>query len=237
MAKQHNFPAEAAYFIGIALLAFGTALMTAANLGLSMVVAPAYLIHAKLSLLFPAVTFGRAEYIMQAFLLVGLCIALRKFLPYFLFSFLTALLYGWMLDLFILLVDPGPLTIPWRILLFAVGAAMCALGVSFVLHTYIAPEVYELLVKEVSRAKGLPSSRVKTIYDCSSLAVSVVLSFVFFGFGHFVGVSWGTLLYALCAGTMVGLYNRALEHCFTFQAAFPAFEKFFLSPSDSTKDC
>ena len=76
MEHRRNFPAEAAYVTGIALLAFGTALMTVANLGLSMVVAPAYLLHLKLSEIWPAITFGRAEYIVQVLLLVGLCVAL-----------------------------------------------------------------------------------------------------------------------------------------------------------------
>ena len=65
MDKHRSFPAEAAYILGILLLAFGTSLMTVADLGLSMVVAPAYLLHLKLSEWFPAVTFGRAEYIVQ----------------------------------------------------------------------------------------------------------------------------------------------------------------------------
>ena len=44
--------------------------------------------------------------------------------------------------------------------------------------------------------------------------VAVILSFLFFGFGHFEGVGVGTLPYALCAGTLVGFYNRVLERFF-----------------------
>lgn len=231
MDKQHSFPAEAAYIAGILLLAFGTSLMTAADLGLSMVVAPAYLLHLKLSEVFPAVTFGRAEYIVQVLLLIGLCIGLKKFRPYFLFSFFSAIFYGAVLDLF-MLIPFGPLEMPGRIAFFVIGAALCALGVSFVLHTYLAPEVYELVVKEVSAAKKIPSNRVKTITDCSYLTVAVIMSFLFFGFGHFEGVGVGTIPYALCAGTMVGFYNRILERVFHFPAALPRLEKYFVDTKE-----
>lgn len=231
MDKQRSFPAEAAYIAGILLLAFGTSLMTVADLGLSMVVAPAYLIHLKLSEFLPAVTFGRAEYIVQVLLLLGLCAGLKKFRPYYLFSFFSALFYGAVLDLFLLLPF-GPLGMPGRIAFFIIGAALCALGVSFVLHTYLAPEVYELVVKEVSAARGIPSSRVKTITDCSYLSLAVVLSFLFFGFGHFEGVGVGTLPYALCAGTMVGFYNRVLERFFRFPTMLPRLEKYFVDTKE-----
>lgn len=229
MEHRRSFPAEAAYVAGIVLLAFGTALMTVADLGLSMVVAPAYLLHLKLAEFWPAITFGRAEYIVQVLLLLGLCAALRKFRPYFLFSFFSAIFYGAILDLFLLIPFPS-LALPGRIAFFVIGALLCALGVSFVLHTYLAPEVYELVVKEVSAARNLPSSRVKTITDCSYLTIAVVMSFTFFGFGHFQGIGIGTIPYALCAGTIVGLYNRALDHCFVFKTLFPSLEKFFLPP-------
>ena len=61
---------EAAYFLGLILLAVATAMMEKANFGMSMVVAPAYLIHLKLVKIWPFFSFGMAEYTLQAFLLV-----------------------------------------------------------------------------------------------------------------------------------------------------------------------
>lgn len=234
LGMQRRFSSELSYVLGIVLLAFGTTLMTVADLGLSMVVAPAYLLHLKLSAFFPAVTFGRAEYIVQVLLLAGLCAGLRKFRPYFLFSFFSAIFYGIVLDLFMLIPFQAA-ALPGRIGFFAVGALLCTLGVSFVLHTYLAPEVYELVVKEISLERKLPSGRVKTITDCSYLTIAVILSFLFFGFGHFRGIGVGTIPYALCAGTLVGFFNRVLERYFFFQATFPKAERFFLSP-DREKD-
>jgi uncharacterized membrane protein YczE len=228
--KQKSvFYQELAYVIAILLLAFGASCMTTAGLGLSMVVAPAYLVHLKLSQFWPVITFGVAEYIVQALLLVGLCLVLRRFHLSFLGSFLTALFYGWALDRFLALWgDTGDgLTLAQSIPLFALGMILCALGVSFVLHTYLPPEVYELVVKEVSAKLHLDSGRVKTIYDCTSCVVAVVLSFLFYGLFQFRGVYWGTLVCALCTGTFVGWFNRLLEGRFTFQPACPKLAAWF----------
>ena len=46
---KRTFYTEMAYIIGIVTLAFGTALMERADFGMSMVVAPAYLIYLKIS--------------------------------------------------------------------------------------------------------------------------------------------------------------------------------------------
>ena len=47
MKTKQNCPTELAYVLGLVILAFGTALMERANFGMSMVVAPAYLLHLK----------------------------------------------------------------------------------------------------------------------------------------------------------------------------------------------
>ena len=92
------FYTELAYVFGLVALAAGTALMEAADFGMSMVVAPAYLIHLKLSRTLPFFSFGMAEYTLQAFILALMCIALRRIKLSYLFSFVTAVIYGFLLD-------------------------------------------------------------------------------------------------------------------------------------------
>ena len=89
---------EQAWLIGIAVLALGTALMERADFGMSMVVAPAYLVHLKVSETLPWFSFGMAEYTLQILLLAALGFLLGRFRPVYLFSFLTALFYGLLLD-------------------------------------------------------------------------------------------------------------------------------------------
>ena len=66
MQKKTLIYSEAAYLIGLVVLAFGVALMEAADFGVSMVVAPAYLIYRYLNPMLPFFTFGMSEYCLQA---------------------------------------------------------------------------------------------------------------------------------------------------------------------------
>ena len=225
--KKLTLYAEAAYLLGIVILALGTALMEKAAFGMSMVVSPAYILHVKISEFLPFFTFGMAEYTFQAFLLVILCIVKRKFRMIFLFSFVTAVIYGFTLDGIMLLCSGLPADgIVWRILWYILGMVICSMGVALLFHTYIAPEAYELFVKVIAVDHGWEISRVKTVYDCVSCAVSVILSFVFFGFGTFVGVNWGTVVCALINGSIIGACTALLKKCFTFADALPWREYF-----------
>ena len=112
---------------------------------------------------------------------------------------------------------PGDDTLTWRIIYYFIGEFVCSLGVSLIFHTYISPEAYELFVKEISDKKGWNISRVKTIYDCTSCLIGVILSFAFFGFGHFEGVKLGTIFCALINGTLIGIISRFMESHFEFR--------------------
>lgn len=225
---KKRFYSEISYLLGIVILALGTAFMTKADVGLSMVVAPAYLLHLELSGLWPWFTFGVAEYTCQALLLVVMCLVLQRFRIGYLMSFVTAFFYGTVLDGCMWLVKQiAGSGMGMRVACFVVGEVLCAVGVAFVLHTYIAPEVYELFVKEWADKYGKPISICKTIYDCVSLAVAVVMSFAFFGLWHFEGIGVGTLICAVVNGWMIGKISAVLEQYFIFERGIPQIDRTF----------
>ncbi len=220
MKTKQNCPTELAYVLGLIILAFGTALMERANFGMSMVVAPAYLLHLKLSQKLPWFTFGVSEYAFQALLLAVLSIVMRRFKRSYLFSFATAVLYGVTLDGAIAAAAFLPCTgMQLRLLFYLLGMLLCAIGVAFFFRTYISPEAYELFVKELSQKLGLRINRVKTAYDCISCLVGVIMSFAFFGFGQFEGVKLGTIFCALVNGWLIGRVSDELEASFEFKDA------------------
>jgi len=222
MEHKKIFYTEVAYVIGILVLALGTAFMERADFGMSMVVAPSYLLHLKISQFLPFYSFGMSEYVLQLFLLVLLAAIEQKFKKSYLFSFVTAVFFGTALDGAIWCVAflPGSGFIA-RTAFYVAGMVFCACGVACLFRTYIAPEAYELFVKEYAANHALPVERVKTVYDCCSCAVGVGLSFLFFGFGHFEGVKLGTIFCALVNGRMIGLIGAKLEKRFAFQDALP----------------
>ena len=217
MGKK-TFYSELAYVFGIVFVAFGVAFMEMVDFGVSMVVAPAYILHLKLSETWSFFSFGMAEYTLQAVLLIVMMIVLRKYKLSYLFSFVTAVIYGFVLDLCMAAVS-GIVheTMVARILYYALGMVLCAIGISLFFHTYIAPEVYELFVKEVSAKFNVEIHRFKTCYDLCSCLVGVILSFCFFGLWVFKGVKWGTIICALINGSIIGLCSKFFDRFFEFK--------------------
>jgi uncharacterized membrane protein YczE len=218
MMKKRIFYTEYAYILGLLCLAWGTALMEAADFGVSMVVAPAYLIYLKMSQVLSFFSFGMAEYTLQAFLLIVLMIVLRKFRASCLFSFVTAVLYGFLLDGSMEIVSSFLYELfALRLVLYCLGIISCAIGVSLLFHTYITPEVYELFVKEVSTKYRINIHKFKTCYDCISCIVGIILSFTFFGLWHFEGVKIGTIVCALINGWMISRCTYFFEKHWEFK--------------------
>ena len=218
--KKRTFYTELAYVFGILSLVIGVTLMERADFGMSMVVAPAYVLHRFISTL-PGMawfTFGVAEYTLQLTLVLVLMLVVRKFRISYFFSFVTAVIYGYLLDLVMWLTPAVPAeNIVLRAVLFILGMAVCALGVSLVFHTYIPPEAYELFVSEMSKKFNKQTGRVKWVYDIVSCLTAIALSFAFFGFGTFVGVKWGTVVCAAINGVIISALIKWEDKIFDFK--------------------
>ncbi len=225
--KKKVFYTELSYALGLVLMAFAASFTAKADFGMSMVVAPAYIIHLKVSELLPWFTFGVAEYCFQALLILITVAVMRKFKLSYLFSFVTAVVYGTVLDGAMVIVSLLPSdNLLFRIFYFIIGTTVCSLAVSLFFHTYLSPEAYELIVKEFATEKKLDINKVKTAYDCISVVLGIVLSFLFFGFGEFEGVGVGTVLCAVINGNLIGRFTKLLEKHFTFKNKFNL-EKYF----------
>ena len=219
---RRRLPEEPLYLLAILLMAVGVALTDRGDLGFSMVVAPAYLLSEVTGL-----GFGTMEYIVQAGLLLVMGLLLRRFRLSYLFSFLTAFVYGLVLDGLLLLFAHIPAdTVPLRILWFLLGAGITAISVALFFRVYLSPEAYDLFVRDVSVGFGLRQSRFKICYDIGSAIVSVVLSFAFFGFGVFHGIGIGTIVLALINGPLINLVGKFLDRHFEFYPLLP-FKRYF----------
>lgn len=224
MKEKRTFYCEASYVVGIIVLALGTAFMEKANFGMSMVVAPAYLIHLKVSQFLPFFSFGMSEYVFQALLLAALSLISRKIKKSYFLSFVTAFIYGVVLDAVMSAVALIQFeNTVWRIIFFIVGMCVCSVGVALLFNTYLPPEAYELFVKEISQRFNATIVKTKTIYDFSSCIVGVILSLCCFG--TFIGVSWGTVICATVNGWLIGRISRFLETRFVFKDALPLRDK------------
>ena len=229
MKRKITIPSEAAYLPTIILIAFSVALTAAADLGVSMIVAPAYI----LSLKFDFLTFGLAEYIVQGILFVIFCLIMKKVKPIYFVSFATGLIYGFVLDLWRKYVPflnpevtaPGSQEMWLRIVYIVVGMVLTSFAVALFFRIYIYPQVYDFFVKGLIEIKKVPTQRLKTGFDMCCLGVALILSFAFFG--KLNGIGWGTAVMTLLNGTLIALFERLLDRYFVFEPKFKRFASLF----------
>ena len=217
--KNRNFYTEAAFAVGLLLLATGTAFMAYGGFGLSMVAAPAYIIHLKLTPTLPFFSFGATGYLIEALILLAMVAIIRRFNTVFLLSFATAVLYGLLLDgvsIFTGLLPENVLIL--QIFLYLAGMVLCSASISLILLSYFPPAAHEMFVKEVSAYLSLPFPRLKILYDCTALAISIVLSFLFFKTLRGIGI--GTVLCAFVNGPMIRGFTHLFNKHITFRDAF-----------------
>lgn len=228
MSRKIKISSEIAYFAAIVLLSLAVAILSTADFGISMIVAPAYLLSLKAGFL----SFGQAEYVVQAIVFILLCIVLKRFRFVYFFSFGTCLIYGFVLDLWRKIpflnptaTPPGSMNLPLRIAMFVIGMILTSFSVALFFKTYLFPQVYDFFVKAVSCKYGIKLSRLKTSVDLSCLTASVIMTFAFFG--EIRGIGWGTLIMALLNGTVIGYFSKLLDKAFDFQPTFTRFAAMF----------
>ncbi len=243
-------PSELIYALGILFMALGVSCVSRSVFGYSMIVAPAYILHAKVGV----ISFGTMEYLWQGVQLIVMCLIVRRFRVGYLFSFVTAVIYGLVLDgcLFLTALIPAA-HLAARIGLFAVGTLFISLAVALSVRTYLAPAVYELFVKELSARYGWRFGRVKWIYDFVNLAVSISLSLILFGGGVFTdfsfsslggaiingfvleGIGIGTVIAAVVNGPCIGFVGRLLDRFVLPVPLFPRAAAFLSGEIKTTR--
>lgn len=220
--KTNKFPRELSYVLGMLFLPFAIAIMTKANLGLSMIAAPTYIISEKVSFL----SYGQTEYIAQGIMLILMCLVVKKFKWTYLTAFLTSLIYGTILDFFIWVVSFWTVEAMWlRVLLFVIGMLFTSLGVAMFMNTYLAPCMWDYFVRTVVEEKQLDLRKFKLSYDFVFLIISVVLTLVLFH--KFIGITWGTLVIAACNGNIIAVINKWFNKHFELYDAFPKLAKLY----------
>ena len=223
--KKIKIYREVVYIIAQFGLTFAVAVMAAADFGLSMIVAPSYIISQKFSVF----TFGQWDYLIQGLLFIVLCLCMKKFRLTYLMSFLTCVIYGTILDMWRAVIPilnpeitaPGSMPIAVRIILFVFGELLNAAMVALFFKSYIYPLVTEFFVKGMSKRYNIDINKFKKIFDLCGLAVSVMMTLVFFK--RFVGIKWGTVVIALINGELIGFFSRLFDKYFETVDLFPRF--------------
>ena len=219
--KKINKMNEAFWLLGNIFCAFGIALCTKSGLGLSMIAAPPFILNQFLVQFSPFFTQGACEYILQAFLLIIMCLITGKFKFKYLLSFATAFIFGNMVDLALFICGGQALyaTMAMRIAAFVISEIIISLAIACYFRTSLPLCVYELFVVAVADKFKAPSHKIKMIFDYSMLALSLALSLILFR--GFVGVGLGTVILTLVNSHLIKLWGKVLDKLFGTEAAFP----------------
>lgn len=234
--KKIKRSSELLWLFGVVFVAFGVAICSKADLGVSMIAAPAFVLSEVLQTLWSGFSVGVTEYIFQGFLLLVMCLAVRRFNWRYLLAFAVAIIYGYTLDLFLFLLEGVRIDATWiRWVMLVVGDVIVALGVACFFRTYLPLQVYELFVSEIASHFKLKLTKTKHAFDLSLLVISIVLALLLFrdvvafdwttvGHASFHCIGLGTLLTTAINSPLIGLMCRLIDRIFEPTALFPRME-------------
>jgi len=228
---------ELFWLFGVIFVALGVAICSKADLGVSMIAAPAFVVHDAIAPLWSGFSIGTTEYIIQGLMLIVLCIAVRRFNWRYLLAFVVAVIYGYTFDFFSWVLGSAPFDAVWlRYVMLIVGDIVTAFGVACFFHTYMPLQVHELFVAEIASRFNIGINKVKRVFDISLLALSLVLAFTLFGdvatfdwstiyYTSFHSIGLGTLITTLINSPIIALMSKLIDKISEPTALFPKLEK------------
>ena len=199
------------WVLGIVLCCLGICFCTKAAFGLSMIAAPPYIIHCFFRDTLSWYTQGTSEYIWEAFLVVVTCLAVRKFKPKYLLSLLTAVVSGFIIDFWLWVFGGNGVyeSMVIRVIAFIGGSLLISLAIAFVFRTTLPPQVYELIVSEISDKYHIDKSKTKLFNDIIMLAITIILSRALTH--SWTGVGIGTVIVTFINAPMIKLFGKVID--------------------------
>ena len=152
---------------------------------------------------------------------------------------MVAVVYGYVLDLFLWILSPISFNYVWlRYVMLLVGDIVTAFGVACFFKTYLPLQVYELFVAATAYSFNFKISTVKSIFDKALLVISIVLALSLFGdvttfdwstiyYKSFHSIGLGTIVTTLINSPLISFWSRTLDKTFEPTARFAKLEKLF----------
>ena len=234
--KKLQRSSELLWLFGIIFVALGVAICSKADLGVSMIAAPAFVIQEALVKIWPSLSVGMTEYLIQGLLLGLLCLVIRRFRWHYLLAFAVAVIYGYTLNFFLWVLGGVSFDAIWlRWVMLIVGDLITGFGVACFFRTYMPLQVYELFVAELASRFSLKISRVKSCFDISLLVISLVLALTLFGdvtkfdwttvgYASFHSIGLGTLVTTAINSPIIALMGKLVDRFFGTDPLFPSWK-------------
>lgn len=192
----------ATLLLGLSVMALGITLCIRAELGITPISCPPYVLSLGLPF-----TVGQFTVAMHLSLVIGQKIMLRhKFKEIQWLQIVLALVFGCLIDgCMQLTASIVPAGYPMSLLILLAGNILLALGMLFEIRSQLILVPTDGFVKAVCSRTGHSFAHVKIVFDVSLLLISVVCSLVLLG--RIEGIREGTLISAF----MVGCFLSAIR--------------------------
>lgn len=236
---------ETLYILSLLLAALAVALSVVANLGTSVYTVPSIALADKIASSLPTNwnpficdvigSQAFAALLIQTCFLVGFCILIRKFRPFFLLSFVTtfiytAILYGFQwIPAFRPNIDHNyPMYL--RVILLILSIGLLSSSVACSLRAYLYPPTVTFVQKGIIQHYNI--KRVWVVFLAFDITFTLSSIFIIYGIYHDwcfwnYNLSYGSLATALFSGPLIGVFNKLMDKYVETKTLLPAWEKAF----------
>lgn len=214
--------------VSLAVMTLGVALSVRSDLGSSVIsTIPFVLSLAGADGLAPECTIGEYTYMMNAVLVAGQIIILRRrFEPVQLFQLVIGFFFGYLLDVNMWLTSGLSQladSLAMQGCLQLAGCIILAMGISLEIRCGSVTMPGEGFPVALSRVAKMPFARAKIMTDITLVVIAVVAGFIFFGTWPWRVVGPGTLFAMLFVGYCVKLFNPYMgwfDRCLAYRPGF-----------------
>lgn len=209
-ANKKVLSGEYALLVSLLLNSFGVELQVKSGVGISCISSVSYVF----SRVFPQLTFGTWNYLIQIFVLALLVVLTRRFKVGYLVSLALSVAFGSLLDVYGAIL-PAPTTLFGEALCYAAGLFVVCFSIWMLQRCLMPILPFDAFVRDMTERFHLNFRRFKTGFDLTCLAISVTLSLVCFG--RLQGLGIGTVAGALFTGSIVSSIAAVMDRRVTFR--------------------
>ncbi|MCC8075796.1 MAG: DUF6198 family protein [Clostridiales bacterium] len=212
---QHRktFSGEYALVVALLLDSLGVELQVKSGLGISCISSVSYV----LSQIFTGLSFGTWNYLVQIFVLALLVVVTRQWKLGYLVSLVLSVAFGSLLDVFAAVLT-APVTLVGQAVCYAVGFCVTCFSMWMLQRCLMPIMPFDTFNRDMTSFFHWNYRTFNTCFNVICLSLSVSLALVFTG--HIVGIGPGTVVSALCTGTLVSAIGGVMDREVAFQIKY-----------------
>jgi len=213
MKEKYKVPGELLLMAVLIINSMGVQMMTKSGFGISAISSVPYVFSHILDF----ISFGTWSYIFQSMLVLALMIISKRFSAGYVISFAAGFIFGKFIDVHSAWMAFLPEAFMFRVIYFAAGLMSISVGICMANKCLMPIIPTDMFPRDLSEIKSIKYQNVKTAFDLSCLAITVILSLGIEG--SIMGIGVGTVICSLVTGKIVAACQKVFDRYFeTYRA-------------------